>query len=125
MNFKFLKEVSKDYNLFQFINTSLRISAFDKEFSCFYIVKRNIFERLASKESKLKYKVFKNEDYSMRGAISYVKYFKDKDSAAEYVWQLFKNYINDLVENPDSSKNLIEIKNSLLKVICSVEEKGL
>ena len=125
MNFKLLKVVCKKYNLNQFINTSLKISVFDNELSCFYIIKRNIFERLSSKDSKLKYKVFKNEDYGMRGAISNVKYFKDRDSAATYVWQLFKDHVKQMAENPDASKNLTDKKNSLLEIIQFVEDKYL
>lgn len=122
MNFKQLKEVTKKYNLRRYINTSLRISEFDKSFSDFYIVKMNIIERIFSKKRKLKYKVFKRIDYS-RGVIRHLRYFEDKDAAAEYAWELFKEYVFNMLNEPYYSEEWLNLHKSLVEIINTVEKE--
>ncbi|MDE5867692.1 MAG: hypothetical protein K2H02_01985 [Anaeroplasmataceae bacterium] len=121
MNFKQLKEVTKKYRLESYINTSLRISEFDKSFSDFYIVKINIIERIFSKKRKLKYQVFKRIDYS-RGVIRHLRHFEDKDAAAEYAWELFKDYVATMTIVLNTEKRVNRQK-SLLEIIKTVEKE--
>lgn len=123
MNFKQLKEVTKKYNLRRYINVSLSVSLFDDKYlSDINIVRRYFIGRIFFKEErKLKYRVFKNIDYG-RGVIKHLRYFEDKDTAAEYAWELFKDYVFNML-NDYYSEKWLERQKSLLEIIKTVEKE--
>ncbi|MDE5566243.1 MAG: hypothetical protein K2I77_04585 [Anaeroplasmataceae bacterium] len=122
MNLKQLREVIKKYKLESYINASLRISEFDDRYlSMFNIGKRKLLERIFSKKRKLKYKVFKKIDYS-RGVIRHLRYFEDKDAAAEYAWELFKDYVATMTIVLNAEE-WVNFQKSLLEIINAVEKE--
>nr|MDE5565845.1 hypothetical protein [Anaeroplasmataceae bacterium] len=61
--------------------------------------------------------------YDMRGTMSHVRYFEDKDAAAEYAWKLFKEYVFNMLNEPYYSEEWLNLHKSLVEIINAVEKE--
>lgn len=98
MDYKSLISIVEKNNLNEYLSVLKRYTMHDKKYALFYLDKCDLLCRLFFGFHD-KYVVFENGDIEY-GRREKVRYFSNRDDAADYLWSLFVDYVknkNDLV----------------------------
>ena len=93
MDYKSLISIVKKNNLNDYLSVLKGYTMYDKKYALFYLDKRDLLCRLFN-GFHYKYVVFKNADIEY-GRRKKIRYFSNRDDAADYLWSLFVDYAKD------------------------------
>ena len=93
MDYKSLISIVKKNNLNEYLSVLKGYTMYDKKYALFYLDKRDLLCRVFNGFHN-KYVVFENADIEY-GRIKKVRYFSNRDDAADYLWSLFVDYAKD------------------------------